>query len=51
MKKISKFITQPELAEQMATVGHEYIKKHFSWKAIADNFEEIIERYGRDATT
>jgi glycosyltransferase involved in cell wall biosynthesis len=47
VNKISKFLDEPEFARKITNNGYELMKKEFSWIAIANKFEVIIEKFGR----
>ena len=45
VKKISRFLDDPEFAEKITEHGHELVKKEFSWENIAGKFELIVKEF------
>ena len=45
VKKISRFLDDPEFAEKITEQGHELVKKEFSWENIAGKFELKVKEF------
>ena len=47
VRKISKFVDEPEFSKEITNQGYKMVKREFSWTSIAEKFELIIKEYSK----